>query len=127
MHSGCGLVKNGNRIEKLTMTGDPLTLRCKGGIDRKNDWDLSGSHILQPFSSFLVFTPLFTQFSGQPFIQDDVWQKQPVLWLFSPHLLTLVTNMHFSIVRALCAQVSGIARAPIGTAYPRHACIARHG
>ena len=26
--------------------------RCKGGIGQKNNYDLYGSHILQPFSSF---------------------------------------------------------------------------
>ena len=35
-----------NRIEKLTIAGDPLMPRCKGGIGQKNNFDLFGSHIM---------------------------------------------------------------------------------
>jgi hypothetical protein len=51
-HSGCRLVFNFNRIEKLTKTSDPLIPRSKGGIGQKNDFDLVGSPILYVFWLF---------------------------------------------------------------------------
>ena len=55
------MVKNGNRIKKLTMTGDPLTLRCKGRYRSETQLELIRIAYLVTFFFFLLFTP----FSGQ--------------------------------------------------------------
>ncbi len=34
-----------NRIEILTISGEPLMPQCKGGVGQKNDFDYFGSHI----------------------------------------------------------------------------------
>ena len=59
-----------NRTERVTITGDPLMLRCKEGIDQKNDFDLFGSHIMWAVSTYLIEPPLWVQFCG---FWDSLW------------------------------------------------------
>jgi hypothetical protein len=101
------LVKNGNGVEKLKITGDPL-IRDAGEVSVRRTISI----YLDRTSCELFMPPL--------------WFCSPLQVIRHP-ILNVAPNIRFATVMALRAIVSGIAHALIETASPQNARTAQHG